>query len=111
MALIDNLLAAGLPVISASETGEVVSGAMTPAQKAQFDDILLQYFNPTKWAKVIADRQSLQVMKTEYAAAVARLKQIETTAPTNNAQIIAAVQDMAKYQRELLEFLRDKIIG
>jgi len=109
MTILTNLQAAGLPVISATESGEITMGAMSPAQLATYNDVVLSYFNPTEYANILADRASLATIKGEYSAAITRLTQIEAAAAPTNAQVIAAIRDMAKYQRELLQFLRNKI--
>ena len=49
------------------------------------------------------DRDNL---RKAFQAAADRLNQIATVAPANNAQVIAAVQDIARYQLHILKALR-----
>lgn len=49
------------------------------------------------------DRADLQ---TQYATAVTRLEQIRDTASPTNAQVVAAVRDVAAIQLRMLKYLR-----
>src|ERR1041385_5620271 len=62
MSLYDNLIAAGLPVESATDGGNISMLPhvnMTEAQRQLFFDTLFQWFNPSGWTayKRIRDRQ------------------------------------------------------
>ena len=54
----------------------------------------------TQWQ---TDRETL---KTQYATAATRLAQIRDTASPTNAQVIAAVRDLAAYQLQILKYIR-----
>lgn len=106
MTLYEQLIAAGLPVINASETGEITAEAMTEAQQAQMNDILLNYFHPTEYADLQTYRQLIQQIKDEYTATLATLQQIQDTVSPTNAQVIAAVKFLAKTEQQILKLLR-----
>lgn len=106
MTLYEQLIAAGLPVISASETGEITAEPMTDEQQQQFQDILLNYFHPADFAELLVHRQLIQQIKAEYTATLATLQQIQDTQSPTNAQVIAAVKFLAKTDQQILKFLR-----
>ena len=105
MTILEELQAAGLPVISADESGAVSMGPMTEEQLAQFHDILLAHFNPTKHAETLQERSERQQFKDQYQAIIDRLTQIENATNPTNAQVIAAVRDLARYERLTLRAL------
>lgn len=56
MTLFDELENAGLPVISATEGGQIEMGPMNEVQYEQYSDVLLAYFQPVEHQKK-TDRQ------------------------------------------------------
>ena len=49
--LYEKLIAAGLPVISATEGGAISSNAMTDAQQVTFRNIIREHFDPAGYAE------------------------------------------------------------
>lgn len=105
MTYYEKLVAAGLPVISADETGACSMGEMTPEQQQLFQDITMEHFDPASWADVLAYRQDKQQLRTEYQAMINRLVAIENAVSPTPEQVIQAVKDIAKYERLIVKFL------
>lgn len=106
MTLQQKLLDANLPVISADENGSVSTGPMTEDQRRVFQDILLEYFEPSKYAELLAERANMKALKDNYLTAIARLQQIQNAATTTNAQAVQAIKDMALIQERTLKLLK-----
>jgi len=106
--LFEKLTAAGLPIQSATEAGEI-SGLpdiqMTEAQRQTFSDIVLEHFNPSEYQALLAMRADKQQVKAEYTATINTLQQIESTAAPTNAQVITAIRFLAKTIRLMLRIL------
>jgi hypothetical protein len=108
MTLLEKLTAAGLPIASATESGEI-SGLpgipMTQKQERIFQDILLEHFRPAEYAELLLSRSDESQLKSEYQATIAQLQTIENATNPTNAQVIAAVKFLAKTLRLLLKLL------
>lgn len=105
MSLYTNLLDAGLPVISATEGGEISMGSMTHEQQVLCDDIILSYFQPAAYAELQVYRLDKQQFKNEYQDTITQLQSIEDAVNPTNAQVIAAIKLLAKVLRLLLKLL------
>ena len=105
MTIFSELQAAGLPVISAAENGNISMGIMSMDQQAIFQDILLRYFLPSAYAELQISKVDKQQLKDEYLATVTQLQSIEAATNPTNAQVIAAVKFLAKTLRLLLKLL------
>ncbi len=105
MTFLQNLQAAGLPVIDANENGSVSMGAMTEEQRQKFNDVVLEYFKPLDYAALLAERADRQQLKDEYQNTITQLQSIENAVSPTNAQVIAAVKFLAKTLRLLLKLL------
>lgn len=110
MTLYEKLLAAELPVISADETGAVSMGAITPEQQELFQDILLEHFQPDKYAELLEYRATRLALKDEYLAAITTLQNIQNATNPTNAQVIAAVKYEAKTLERLLKFMKANFV-
>lgn len=105
MTIFDELLAAGLPVISADESGAISMGEMTDAQKDIFKDVVLAHFNPIDWEQVQQNRIDKAQLKSEFQSIIDTLVQIENATSPTNAQVVAAVKFLARALRLLLRLL------
>ena len=103
--IFEKLQNAKLPVTSATETGEITSKAMSKEQKALFDDILLEHFNPPAFQELLLRRADLKQYKDTYLSTINTLEQIENATSPTNAQVIAAIKQLAKTQKLLLKLL------
>ena len=106
--LFEKLIAANLPVESATESGAIsmLPGAiMTDAQRSLFSDIILEHFQPSLYADLLVFRGDQQQLKNEYLSTIATLQQIEDTVSPTNAQVISAVKFIAKTLRLLLKLI------
>jgi len=103
--LYEKLITAGLPIISATEEGEIESLQMTAEQQLLFSDILMEHFQPIQYADILTIRADRQQLKEEYQSTIATLQTIESTTSPTNAQVIAAVKFLAKTLRLLLKLL------
>lgn len=106
MTLFEKLQAAGLPVISATEDGQVTMGVMTDEQRQEFQDILLEHFQASEYAELQASRINLQNLKDEYLNMIARLEQIQNAINPTNAQVIQAIKDEALYIERIMKVVR-----
>lgn len=106
MTIYSDLQAAGLPVISASENGEISMGAMTEAQQQQFFDVVLNHFKPSDYVALQTFRSDRQTLVNVYANMITRLEQIQAAANPTNAQVIAAVQDLSLYIERILKVIK-----
>lgn len=66
-------------------------------------------FTPEAQADVLAKQQDIQQIKDLYLTIIARLQQIEDAANPTNAQVIAAVRDIARYERYIFKVLKRMI--
>lgn len=108
--LFEKLEAAGVPVQTATEGGQIVIvDTLTPEQEHTLSEILLEHFQPIQYADVLQVRADQQQLKDLYQTVITRLEQIESAANPTNAQVIAAVRDIAKYERWLYKVLRRMI--
>lgn len=60
-------------------------------------------------AQVADDASYIQdklALKTQYQTAITRLEQIRDAVAPTNAQVVAAVKDLANYQLQILRFIR-----
>ena len=73
-----------------------IAAAEAPALAAE----AVEQADAAQWQ---TDRETL---KTQYATAATRLAQIRDTASPTNAQVIAAVRDLAAYQLQILKYIR-----
>lgn len=110
MTIYQELVNAGLPVIVAEENGNIIMGAMTPEQDAQFNDITLQYFQVSEYNKELERRTFYQQVKTEYQNMITRLEQIQNAGaiPFTQAgfnQVVQAVKDEALYIERIMKVL------
>lgn len=110
MTILSQLQAANLPVISATEDGQIVMGAMTPDQNDTYNNIILSYFNPTAYADLQAIQVDKQQIKDAYQTMITRLEQIRTTTPSGTTtqilnQIVSAVQDEALYIERIMKVI------
>lgn len=99
MTLETNLLTAGLPIESATETGTVVwqrGVSVTNEQIRLCSDMILQYIDPTGYTNLLAYRADLQTMKDAYTWALSRTATIRDQATWTNAEVIQAVRDLAR---------------
>jgi hypothetical protein len=100
------ILARVLVSVSAlAESGAISMSAMTQAQEVVFRDILLSHFPPSKYADVLTERTERADLKAQVAAAITRLEQIKNAATPTNAQVIAAIRDMATYEEVIIKVL------
>jgi hypothetical protein len=106
MSILDQLTAAGLPVISAEENGNIIMGPMTPEQDAQFNDLTLQYFNPTAYQDLLQQRADTQALRDAYVTMINRLEQIQSASNPTNAQVVQAIKDEALYLERIMKVLR-----
>lgn len=111
MTIFEELQAAGLPVISADESGSISMGYMTPQQKQQFDDIVLNHFDPTAYQNVLQQRTDLQALKDAYQDMITRLEQIQNAGvvpftQTGFNQVVQAVKDESLYVERIMKFLK-----
>lgn len=112
MTLYEKLIAAGLPVLSATESGSIIwqpGIPMTLAEIHQAEDIILQHINPTEYAIVLAMRADVQLVITEYQNMITRLDQIQnvgilTLDQTNFNLVVRAVKDLALYNERILKY-------
>jgi len=114
MTLYEKLIAAGLPIAGATEQGEIsgLPGTIfTDAQNQTMVDIILEHFKPAEYTALLAWRIDVQQLRDDYLAAIARLEQIENATTFTTNQVIAAIQDMAKYERLILKLLRRQYNG
>lgn len=98
MTILQELQNAGLPVLSALENGQIVMGAMTPEQEEVYNDILLEYFQPTVHAEYETKKAAKAARK---AAAVSSLS---TLAGETGASITSAA-DRALMDRAVRSLL------
>ena len=106
--LYDKLIAAGLPVASATEAG-LVDGMpgvpFTEAQRLKLEDILLEHFQPAVYADLLIYRADKTQLATEAQATITTLQNFEAVTNPTNAQVIAAVKFLAKTLRLILKFI------
>jgi hypothetical protein len=103
MTLFDTLQAAGLPVVSADESGALTMGPMTEAQQSQLAEILLQYFQPQAYQDLQASHADKQGFKDNYLTMINRLEQIQAVSSPTNAQVIQAIKDLALYIERIMK--------
>jgi len=99
MSLYDNLIAAGLPIESATEQGIVTSipgSPMTIAQIQSLSKIIFAYLNPTEYQSYSDNRTLIDRVKTEYDDTIIQLQVIIDATSPSNAQVVAAVKYLAK---------------
>lgn len=106
MTLFSELQVAGIPVIKATETGEIETGPLTPEQDTQLSDIVLQYFNPTAYSELLQDRANKQALQDAYLTMIARLEQIQAATSPTNAQVIQAIRDEALYIERIMKIIK-----
>lgn len=97
------MLTSGLPII------EVIGGSFTPERSLTSEEMLIasDIMNPPN-ADELDFRGARRALIDGYRDAVARLEQIENANPATitQAQVVAAIKDMAKYQKQLIKVLR-----
>lgn len=106
MSLFSTLQNAGLPVIKATESGQIEMGEMTDNQQIIFSNIIFQYFQPVAYNAYqlsLVDRQSIQ---NAYFNMIVRLDQIQQATNPTNAQVIDAIQDMALYIERIMKVVK-----
>lgn len=102
MSLYSDLLAAGLPVVSATD------GAQATFSRTLEDQEMETYLNilyPNRAVERADFADARQMLKDQYQAAVDRLLQIENAVNPTNAQVIAAIKDIAHYERIIARIL------
>lgn len=109
MTIFEKLVNAGIPVISANENGEISTEILTADQEKTFKDILLEHFNPSKYAEILLERSDKAQLKAEYLNTIATLQQIEDAVNPTNGQVISAVKFLAKTLRLLLKLIARSI--
>jgi len=113
MTLYEKLIAAGLPIASATEQGQIsgLPGAVfTDEQIQTMNDVILEHLKPVEYAELIAYRADVQALRDDYLWAIGRLGQIQAAVNPTNAQVIQAIKDLAKIQERLLKFLKSQIL-
>jgi hypothetical protein len=110
MTFFETLQAAGLPVLSADESGTVTMGNMTQEQEQTFNDACLQYFHPVEYAELVQYRADKQVIRDAYSTMITRLEQIQSVSSPTNAQVIQAIKDEALYIERIMKFLKVMLV-
>lgn len=106
MTFLERLQAAQLPVIYADETGALETGATTPEQWQQIQDIILEHFRPIEYTELLQHRIDKQAVKNAYTIMITRLEQIQAATSPTNAQIVQAVKDEALYIERIIKLLK-----
>jgi hypothetical protein len=57
-------------------------------------------------AKVADNLASTEQIRATYQTMITRLEQIESVANPTNAQVVAAVRDLATYQKRIMKYLK-----
>jgi hypothetical protein len=60
MTLYTDLIAAGLPILSVSESGEIASGPLTDEQKIKMAEIIAKYGPPQQYAEIVRRRAAIE---------------------------------------------------
>ena len=113
--LFEKLTAAGLPIASASESGEI-SGlpgiTMTPEQDELFRDICREHFHPVEFAREQRSKARQQAAKAEAALAT----QFRTLTPQGaidyietNVTTLATAKTVLKIMARILIAMRDEM--
>lgn len=104
--LYEDLIAAGLPVESASlEHGvRLLPGSnMTLPQWNKLGEIVLSHQSPAAYTDLLQFRADRDQLKNEYQSTVNTLLDIENRANPTNAQVITAIRFLAKTVRIMLK--------
>lgn len=104
--LLEKLQTAQLPVVSATEAGEIVMEAMTSAQQITFSDILLEHFQPLVYAARQTTQADIQQLKNQYLAAMNQLQGIQDWTTPSNATVVAGVKQLADISAKTLKILK-----
>jgi len=107
MSLFTDLQAAGLPVELLPDSSFTFTRSLSDNESEIYYDLL----DPTRPIRRAEQQAALVQFKDEYEAAKARLLQIENATNPTNAQVIAAIRDMAKYERLMAKLLAKLLIG
>jgi hypothetical protein len=102
MSLYNDLLNAGLPVVSATDGGQATFSRSLTDDEVEIYHDLRDPQRPILRAELTATRVQI---KAEYIATIDTLTQIENATSPTNAQVIAAVKFMAKTIRLILNLL------
>lgn len=95
------LIKAGLPVVSVRMDKTIEWETPPTAQQITQATTILNNIN----LNTLTDLDKANII-AEYQIAITRLDQIQNAVNPTNAQVIAAVKDLAKYQLLLLKFLK-----
>lgn len=106
MSLYDDLIAAGLPVVSAGTNQATFSRALDEQETELYHDIL----DPSRPIRRAEHQQDLSQLKSEYLATLQQLQQIADAQAPTNAQVIAAVKFIARTLRLILKFIARQYI-
>lgn len=104
--LYQTLIAAGLPVLSASETGEIISKGMTEPQRKLCEDLVSQYFEPVVYQATLDERTNTAALKSEHPNALTKLQGYRDATTMTNAEVVAAI----KYISRVLIFIINWIV-
>jgi hypothetical protein len=114
MTLLQKLLDAGLPIASASESGEVsfLPGTTpTPEQEIQFREIVMAYFNPIDFA-IYKRMQKRQTKSKSEAALATQIRQLTPQEAVDyiesNVTTLATAKSAMKIMVRMLIALRDQ---
>lgn len=98
MSLLTDLQVAGLPVVTATDG---VNASFSRSLTDEETELYLDILHPAR-IEYRADRADL---KAQAVTAINRLSQIETADNPTNAQIIAAVKDLAIFEKKIIKVL------
>lgn len=106
MTLFEKLQTAGLPVISATENGQVIMGAMAPEQEKIYNNIMLEHFQAIVYAEMLENEVDIQALKDDYVVAMTRFDTIVARETTTTANLISDGKFLAKAFKQLLKLIR-----
>lgn len=109
MTIYDELVNAGLPVISAGEDGRISMGDMTPEQQVEYHEIILRYFDLPGYNLLLEARADIKALKDDYQLALTTLQSHIDEAAWTNTKIINAVVFHARVLMHILKVLRRMI--
>lgn len=105
MTLFTELETAGIPVISATEDGAISMGAMTLEQQELFSDILLEHFQPERFAQIQEDRIDVQNFKDNFQPSWNTLTTLEGKATFTQAEAAQAINFMAGLLKKIMKYI------
>ena len=107
--LFEKIIAAGLPISDAKEDGSVTGTTgieLTEEQEDILRDIILEHTRPSEYSEISESRTNIKMLKASYLSSISRLQQIQKASNMSNAQIIAAIKDMALIQERTLKLIK-----